>query len=66
MDSENNLPDDAVDEITSLLAKGFLRYWKSQCVRPMIAPGNPDGGLDSRPTPSLHVSVVNAKRTGEK
>ena len=66
MDFENDLPDNAVDEITSLLAKGFLRYWKSQRMRPVIAPAGPDGGLDSRPTPSLHVSVVNAKRTGEK
>jgi hypothetical protein len=66
VDFENDLPDDAVDEITSLLAKGFLRYWKSQCMRPVIAPGGPAGGLDSRPTPSLHVSVVYAERTGEK
>jgi hypothetical protein len=66
VDSENDLPPEAVDEIASLLAKGFLRYWKSQRARPMIAPADPDGGLDSRPTPSVHVSVVNAKRTGEK
>ena len=66
MDSENDLPPEAVDEIASLLAKGFLRHWKSQRVRPRIAPPDPDGGLDSRPTPSLHVSVVSAKRTGEK
>jgi hypothetical protein len=63
---DDDLPDDAVDEIASLLATGFLRYWKSQRMRPVIVPGGPDGGLDSRPTPSLHVSVVNAKRTGEK
>jgi hypothetical protein len=66
VDFENDLPPEAVDEITSLLAKGFLRYWKSQRMRPMIASVGPDGGLDFQPTPSLHVSVVNAKRTEEK
>ena len=66
MDFEDHLPPEAVDEIASLLAKGFLRYWKSQRVRPIIALASPDGGLDSRPTQSVHVSVVNAKRTGEK
>jgi len=32
VDFENDLPPEAVDEIASLLAKGFLRYWKSKRV----------------------------------
>ena len=66
MDFENDLPPEAVDEITSLLAKGFLRYWKSQRVRPIIAPCSANDALDFPATQSVHVSVVNAKRKGEK
>ena len=66
MNFENDLPPEAVDEIASLLAKGFLRYWKSQRMCPIIAPASLEGGLASQPTQSVHVSVVNAKRAGEK
>lgn len=65
MDFENDLPPEAVDEIASLLARGFLRYWKSQRTRPAMTPAVPDGGLASLPTQSLHVGVVDTKRTGE-
>ena len=37
VDFANDLPPDGVDEIASLLARGFLRYWKSQRLRPLIA-----------------------------
>ena len=37
MDFANDLPPEAVDEIALLLARGFLRYWKSQRLRPLIA-----------------------------
>ena len=56
MDFENDLPPEDVDEIASLLAKGFLRYWKSQRQRPRIA----ESQVDSPATESRHVTVVNA------
>ena len=61
MDFTNDLPLEALDEITSLFARGFLRYWKSQRLRPLIA----ENRLDSSATESPHGTVVNAKRTGE-
>ena len=62
MDFANDLPPEAVDEIASLLARGFLRYWKSQRLRPLIA----EAQLDSSATESPYGTVVNARRTGEK
>jgi hypothetical protein len=62
VDFANDLPPDGVDEIASLLARGFLRYWKSQRLRPLIA----ESRLDSPATESPDRTVVNAKRTGEK
>jgi hypothetical protein len=62
VDFANDLPPDGLDEITSLLASGFLRYWKSQRLRPLIA----ENLLDSPATESPDGTVVNAKRTGEK
>lgn len=58
MDFKEDLPPDAVAEIASLLAKGFLRYWKSQRQRPQIA-GNE--GVDSSASQSRHGTVVNAR-----
>jgi len=54
--AENALPPEALDEIASLLAKGFLRYWKSQHQRPLIAQSQ----VDSPAPESRHVNVVNA------
>jgi hypothetical protein len=56
VDFENDLPPEDVDEIASLLAKGFLRYWKSQRQRPLIA----ESQVDSLAPESRHVNVVNA------
>ena len=56
MDFENDLPPEDVDEIASLLARGFLRYWKSQRQRPLIA----ESQVDSSAPESRHVTVVNA------
>ena len=65
VDSEDHLPAPAVEEIATLLAKGFLRYWKSRRLRPAIEPVGPENGLDSQPTQSLHVSVVDTTREEE-
>jgi hypothetical protein len=54
--AENALPPEALDEIASLLASGFLRYWKSQRQRPRIA----ESQVDSPAPESRHVNVVNA------
>jgi hypothetical protein len=54
--SEDALPPEDVDEIASLLARGFLRYWKSQRQRPLIA----ESPVDSPAPESRHVTVVNA------
>ena len=65
MDSTDDLPHDAVDEIASLLARGFLRYWKSQRARPVAAPDGPNHALDLPATQSRHVTVVNAQEKDE-
>jgi hypothetical protein len=54
--AENALPPEALDEIASLLARGFLRYWKSRQQRPLIA----ESQVDSPAPESRHGSVVNA------
>jgi hypothetical protein len=54
--SEDALPPEALDEIASLLARGFLRYCKSQRQRPLIAASQ----VDSPAPESRHVTVVNA------
>jgi hypothetical protein len=56
VDFENDLPPEDVDEIASLLARGVLRYWKSQRQRPLIAASQ----VDSLAPESRHVTVVNA------
>lgn len=61
VDFTNDLPPDAVAEITSLFAKGFLRYWRSQRLRPLIT----ENQLDSPATQSGHVTVVDATEKGE-
>ena len=61
VDFTNDLPPDAVAEIASLFAKGFLRYWRSQRQRPLIA----ENQLDSTATQSGHVTVVNTTEKGE-
>ena len=66
MDFRNDLPDDAVDEIATLLARGFLRYWKSQRLRPALAEDGADNRLDLPATESRYVTVVNAKEKDEK
>ena len=61
MYAENALPPEALDEIASLLARGFLRYWKSQRQRPLIA----ESQVDSPAPESRHVTVVNATERDE-
>lgn len=62
MNFENNLPTEAVREIASILAKGFLRHWRAQHVRLV---SDAAGQLDSSETPSPDGTVVNANETGE-
>ena len=61
VDFANDLPPDAVAEIASLFATGFLRYWKSQRLRPLVAKGR----LDSPATQSPHGTVVNTQEKDE-
>jgi hypothetical protein len=71
--SDTDLPPASVTEIASILANGYARYRASLRRSPQ---GQPDGaqaqppaanaGLAFPATPSLHVSVVNAQRKGEK
>ena len=61
VDFTNDLPPDAVAEIASLFAKGFLRHWRSQRQRPLIA----ENQLDSPATQSGHVTVVDTTEKGE-
>lgn len=56
MYAKDALPLEALDEIASLLARGFLRYWKSQHQRPLIT----ESQVDSPAPESRHVNVVNA------
>ena len=65
MELQNDLPDHAIDAIASLLARGFLRHWKSQRMRPLVTPTSASGTLDSPSTQSVHVNVVDATRTEE-
>jgi hypothetical protein len=58
VDFKEDLPPDAVAEIASLLAKGFLRYWKSQRHRPQIAS---EEAVDSSASQSCHRTVVNTR-----
>jgi len=74
--SDTALPPAAVTEIASILANGYLRYRPSLRRTPQGQPdanhGNQaqpaaaNAGLAFPATPSLHVSVVNAQRKGEK
>jgi hypothetical protein len=72
--SETDLPPAAVTEIASSLANGYVRYRASlrrpiqapEDANPVAQPPTPDTGLAFPATPSLHVSVVNAQRKGEK
>jgi hypothetical protein len=71
--SDTGLPPAAVTEIASIVAKGYIRYRASLRRGPQ---GQPDDnhpqpaatttGLAFPATPSLHVSVVNAQRKGDK
>jgi len=72
--SDIDLPPAAIAEIASILANGYVRY-RASLRRPIQAPenGSPvaqppaaNTGLAFPATPSLHVSVVNAQRKGEK
>jgi hypothetical protein len=64
-----DLPDAAVAEIASILAKGYLRH-RASSRRPQITMADtdtpPDSALASAPQQSVHVHVVNARSTGEK
>ena len=53
---------EAIFQIASILARGFLRYRKS---RRFQATEPPQEGLASGAEPSRHVTVVNAQRTDE-
>jgi hypothetical protein len=57
VDFNNDLPCETVEEISTLLARGFLRKWISQNRRPTIA----EHQLDSPVPESAHVTVVNAQ-----
>lgn len=57
MDFKDDLPPEVVEEISTMLARGFLRYWISQKRRPRIA----ESQLDSSVSESAHVTVVNAQ-----
>ena len=70
--SETDLPPAAVAEIASILAHGYLRYRTSiqrvQVAAESVSPlqrAAPQTGLASRPAQSVHVTVVNARSTGE-
>ena len=70
--SETDLPSAAVSEIASILAHGYLRYRASlrraQLAPDSIGPPQPavlETTLASQPTQSVHVTVVNARSTGE-
>lgn len=62
MHSVSDLPPGAVAEIASILARGYMRYRKSDRLR-QLSQGEND--LDSAAEPSLHVTVVNAQKRGE-
>src|ERR1039458_2628768 len=71
--SDTDLPPATVTEIASILARGYLRS-RASLRRPLQTPddGNrpqpsaANPGLAFPPTPSVHVTVVNAQRKGEK
>jgi hypothetical protein len=74
LSSDIDLPPAGVAEIASILARGYLRY-RASLRRPIQAPEDgspvaqpsaPATGLAFPATPSLHVSVVNTQRKGEK
>jgi hypothetical protein len=71
LESETDLPPAALSEIASILAHGYLRYRASlrrmQVAESVNPPQHsaPETGLASRPAQSVHVTVVNARSTGE-
>jgi hypothetical protein len=72
--SDIDLPPAAVTEIATVLANGYVRYRASlrrpiqapEDISPVTQPSAADTGLAFPATLSLHVSVVNAQRKGEK
>jgi hypothetical protein len=58
---ENDLSNEAVAEIASLLARGFLRNRRSQLQRPISAEHQLDWPVPESP----HVTVVNATEKDE-
>ncbi len=57
-----NSDSEAVSEIASILAKGYLRDRRSRRAQSSELP---DDALASAPGPSRHVTVVNDQRTDE-
>ena len=70
--SDTDLPATAMTEIASILAHGYLRYRASRRrlqlapdgAEPPQAPAT-EPSLASEPAQSVHVTVVNTRRTGE-
>lgn len=65
MNSDHDLPFEAVAEIAIILAKGYLRHRKSRRIHHLTEAEKAENGLDSSSTQSPHVSVVNAESRGE-